>query len=152
MNSPSSEESASEERGLPLLYRLVPHLMDFQGASNKLLATRLLIVGTAVSFFSWGPEILSVYLCVLGIGRGTLSHGGLYPRPQLDRWHLEHAARVEQGASTEKLVGEWGTNPSATKPTESYPHRESHCLAFVLEIHLVGVACSFSMSLREHKA
>ncbi len=58
-------------RKLPLLYRLAPHLGDFQGASNELLATRPLIVGTIISFFSWGVEILGVYLCVLGMGVGT---------------------------------------------------------------------------------
>lgn len=56
---------------LPLLDRLAPHLKDFQGASNELLATRPLIVGSAMSFFSWGLEILGVYLCVLGIGAST---------------------------------------------------------------------------------
>lgn len=56
---------------LPLLHRLAPHLKDFHGASNELLATRPLIVGTTISFFSWGLEILGVYLCVLGIGAAT---------------------------------------------------------------------------------
>jgi uncharacterized protein (TIRG00374 family) len=56
---------------LPFLYRLAPHLRDFHGASNELLATRPLIVGTTISFFSWGLEILGVYLCVLGIGATT---------------------------------------------------------------------------------
>ena len=56
---------------LPLLHHLAPHLKDFQGASNELLATRPLIVGSAMSFFSWGLEILGVYLCVVGIGVST---------------------------------------------------------------------------------
>ena len=56
---------------LPLLHRLEPHLKDFHTASNELLAIRPLIVGTAISFCSWGLEILGVYLCVLGIGAGT---------------------------------------------------------------------------------
>jgi uncharacterized protein (TIRG00374 family) len=56
---------------LPLLDRLAPHLRDFHGASNELLAARPLIVGTTISFFSWGLEILGVYLCVLGIGATT---------------------------------------------------------------------------------
>ena len=56
---------------LPLLHRLAPHLGDFHGASNELLATRPLIVGTAISLCSWGVEILAVYLCVVGIGAGT---------------------------------------------------------------------------------
>ena len=53
---------------LPLLNRLAPHVGDFHGASNELLATRPLIVGTAISFCSWGLEILAVYLCAVGIG------------------------------------------------------------------------------------
>ncbi len=53
---------------LPLLNRLAPHLGAFQGASNELLAARPLIIGTAISFCSWGIEILGVYLCVLGMG------------------------------------------------------------------------------------
>ena len=56
---------------LPLLHRLAPHLEDFHGASNELLATRPLIIGTAISLCSWGVEILAVYLCVVGIGAGT---------------------------------------------------------------------------------
>jgi glycosyltransferase 2 family protein len=56
---------------LPLLHRLAPHLGDFHGASNELLAMRPLIVGTTISFCSWGIEILAVYLCVVGIGAGT---------------------------------------------------------------------------------
>jgi uncharacterized protein (TIRG00374 family) len=46
-------------------------LGDFHGASNELLAARPLIVGTAISFFSWGVEILAVYLCVVGMGAGA---------------------------------------------------------------------------------
>ena len=53
---------------LPLLNRLAPHLGDFQGASNELLATRPLLVGTAISFFSWGLECTGVYLCAVGLG------------------------------------------------------------------------------------
>ncbi len=53
---------------LPLLNRLAPHLGDFHGASNELLATRPLLVGTAISFFSWGLECTGVYLCAVGLG------------------------------------------------------------------------------------
>ncbi|MDQ3604188.1 MAG: flippase-like domain-containing protein [Actinomycetota bacterium] len=53
---------------LPLLNRLAPHLEDFQGASNDLLATRPLLVGTAISFLSWGLECAGVYLCAVGLG------------------------------------------------------------------------------------
>ena len=56
---------------LPLLHRLAPHLGDFHGASNELLATRPLIVGTAISFCSWGIELLAVHLCVVGMGTET---------------------------------------------------------------------------------
>jgi glycosyltransferase 2 family protein len=52
---------------LPLLNRLAPHLGDFQGASNDLLATRPLLVGTAISFLSWGLECAGVYLCAVGL-------------------------------------------------------------------------------------
>jgi glycosyltransferase 2 family protein len=55
---------------LPLLNRLAPHLEDFHGASNELLATRPLIVGTFISFVAWGFEILAVYLCSVGMGTG----------------------------------------------------------------------------------
>src|SRR5215218_3518603 len=48
--------------------RLALHLGDFQGASNELLATRPLLVGTAISFFSWGLECTGVYLCAVGLG------------------------------------------------------------------------------------
>jgi uncharacterized protein (TIRG00374 family) len=54
--------------GLPLLDRLAPHLRDFHGASNELLATRPLVVGTLISFLSWGLEGLGVYLCAVGLG------------------------------------------------------------------------------------
>ena len=53
---------------LPLLNCLAPHLRDFHGASNELLATRPLLVGTAISFFSWGLECTGVYLCAVGLG------------------------------------------------------------------------------------
>ena len=56
---------------LPLLHRLAPHLGDFHGASNELLATRPLIVGTAISFCSWGIEVLAVHLCVVEMGAET---------------------------------------------------------------------------------
>ena len=53
---------------VPLLNRFAPYLGDFHGASDELLGTRALIVGTVVSFVSWGFEIAAVYLCVVGIG------------------------------------------------------------------------------------
>ncbi|MEW6637658.1 MAG: lysylphosphatidylglycerol synthase transmembrane domain-containing protein, partial [Actinomycetota bacterium] len=53
---------------LPLLDRLVPHLHDFHGASNELLAARPLAAATIISFLSWGLEIAAVYLCVAAIG------------------------------------------------------------------------------------
>ncbi|CAA9482658.1 MAG: hypothetical protein AVDCRST_MAG02-4776 [uncultured Rubrobacteraceae bacterium] len=53
---------------LPLLDRLVPHLHAFHGASNELLGARPLVVGTAISFLSWGLECLAVYLCAVGLG------------------------------------------------------------------------------------
>ncbi len=56
---------------LPLLHRLAPHIKDFHGASNELLATWPLVVGTAISFCSWGIEILAVYLCAVGMGVET---------------------------------------------------------------------------------
>jgi len=52
---------------LPLLNRLAPHLSDFHGASNELLGVRPLIVGTSISFLSWGLEIFAVYLCAVAI-------------------------------------------------------------------------------------
>lgn len=55
---------------LPFLNRLAPHLEDFHGASNELLGARPLIIGTAISFVSWGFEILAVYLCSVGMGTG----------------------------------------------------------------------------------
>ena len=53
---------------LPLLDRLAPHLRAFHGASNELLGARPLVVGTAISFLSWGLECLGVYLCAVGLG------------------------------------------------------------------------------------
>lgn len=53
---------------VPLVKRFAPYLGDFHGASNELLAIRALMVGTVLSFLSWGFEILAVYLCVMGIG------------------------------------------------------------------------------------
>ncbi|HEV2744122.1 MAG TPA: lysylphosphatidylglycerol synthase transmembrane domain-containing protein [Rubrobacter sp.] len=53
---------------LPLLHKLAPHLRSFHGASNELLGARPLVVGTAISFFSWGLECLGVYLCAVGLG------------------------------------------------------------------------------------
>ena len=53
---------------LPLARRLVPHLGDFHGASDRLLAAGPLAAGTAVSFLSWGLEILAVHLCVVASG------------------------------------------------------------------------------------
>jgi uncharacterized protein (TIRG00374 family) len=53
---------------LPLLERLAPHLRAFHGASNELLGARPLVVGTAISFLSWGIECFAVYLCAVGLG------------------------------------------------------------------------------------
>lgn len=53
---------------LPILDRFAPHLKDFHGASNRLLGTGPLVVGTIISFFSWGLECLGVYLCTVGLG------------------------------------------------------------------------------------
>ena len=53
---------------LPLLDKLAPHLRAFHGASNELLGARPLVVGTAISFSSWGLECLAVYLCAVGLG------------------------------------------------------------------------------------
>ncbi|CAN5863339.1 lysylphosphatidylglycerol synthase transmembrane domain-containing protein [soil metagenome] len=53
---------------IPVLNRFAPFLGDFHGASSELLGIRALVVGTAVSFVSWGFEILAVYLCVVGLG------------------------------------------------------------------------------------
>lgn len=53
---------------LPLLNRLAPHLHDFHASSNELLAARPLVVGTGISFLSWGLECLGVYLCVVALG------------------------------------------------------------------------------------
>jgi uncharacterized protein (TIRG00374 family) len=53
---------------LPLLNRLAPHLGDFHASSNELLSSRPLVVGTLISFLSWGLECLAVYLCAVGLG------------------------------------------------------------------------------------
>lgn len=53
---------------LPLVNRFAPHLRDFNGASNELLGTAPLLVGTAISFVSWGLECTGVYLCAVGLG------------------------------------------------------------------------------------
>jgi glycosyltransferase 2 family protein len=53
---------------LPLLNRLAPHLHDFHASSNELLAARPLVVGTVISFLSWGLECLGVYLCAVALG------------------------------------------------------------------------------------
>jgi glycosyltransferase 2 family protein len=53
---------------LPLLDRLAPHLKDFHASSNELLSSRPLVVGTVISFLSWGLECLAVYLCAVGLG------------------------------------------------------------------------------------
>lgn len=53
---------------LPFLNRFAPYLGDFHGASSELLSVRALVVATAISFISWGFEIVAVYLCVVGIG------------------------------------------------------------------------------------
>jgi glycosyltransferase 2 family protein len=53
---------------LPLLDRLAPHLGDFHASSNELLSSRPLVVGTVISFLSWGLECLAVYLCAVGLG------------------------------------------------------------------------------------
>ena len=55
-------------RKLPLLDRLAPHVGDFHGASNELLAFRPLVVASGISFFGWGLECAAVYLCALGVG------------------------------------------------------------------------------------
>ncbi len=52
---------------LPLLERFAPHLHDFHTSSNELLAARPLVVGTSISFLSWGLECLGVYLCAVGL-------------------------------------------------------------------------------------
>ena len=54
-------------RKLPLLDRLAPHLNDFHASSNELLGSRPLVVGTVISFLSWGLECLAVYLCAVGL-------------------------------------------------------------------------------------
>jgi uncharacterized protein (TIRG00374 family) len=57
-------------RKLPLLDRLAPHVGDFHGASNELLAFRPLVVASGISFLAWGLECVAVYLCALGVGVG----------------------------------------------------------------------------------
>jgi uncharacterized protein (TIRG00374 family) len=52
---------------VPGLGRLVPHVADFHGASNRLLAAGPLGVGSALSFGAWGLELLAVYLSVRGV-------------------------------------------------------------------------------------
>ena len=53
---------------VPVLNRFAPYLGDFHGATSELLGVRALIVGSIVSFVSWGFEITAVYLCAVGIG------------------------------------------------------------------------------------
>lgn len=53
---------------VPKLRRLVPHVADFHGASNRLLAASPLGMGSALSFVAWGLELLAVYLTVRGVG------------------------------------------------------------------------------------
>ena len=53
---------------LPLVNRFAPHMRDFTGASNELLGTRPLVIGTVISFLSWGLECTGVYLCAVGLG------------------------------------------------------------------------------------
>jgi uncharacterized protein (TIRG00374 family) len=53
---------------LPLVNRFAPHLSDFHGASNALLAVGPLLIGTVISFLSWGLECTGVYLCAVGLG------------------------------------------------------------------------------------
>ena len=55
-------------RKLPVLNRLAPHLSDFNASSNELLSSRPLVVGSVISFLSWGLECLAVYLCAVGLG------------------------------------------------------------------------------------
>ena len=53
---------------LPLVGRFSPHLRDFHSASNELLGSGPLLVGTIISFVAWGFECLGVYLCAVGLG------------------------------------------------------------------------------------
>ena len=53
---------------LPFVNRFAPHLSDFHGASNELLGTKPLLIGTLISFLSWGLECTGVYLCAVGLG------------------------------------------------------------------------------------
>lgn len=59
------------ERGMarvPFLSRFAPHVGAFHRASNTLLGTRPMIVGTVISFLAWGLECVAVYLCAVGVG------------------------------------------------------------------------------------
>ncbi len=53
---------------LPVVHRFAPHLHAFHESSNELLAMRPLIVGTVISFLSWGLECVAVYLCAIAMG------------------------------------------------------------------------------------
>ncbi|CAN5461760.1 MAG: flippase-like domain-containing protein [Actinomycetota bacterium] len=53
---------------LPVVHRFAPHLHAFHESSNELLSTRPLIVGTVISFLSWGIECVAVYLCAVAMG------------------------------------------------------------------------------------
>lgn len=53
---------------LPFVHRFVPHLHAFHESSNELLSTRPLVVGTVISFLSWGLECVAVYLCAVAMG------------------------------------------------------------------------------------
>ncbi|TCJ20594.1 flippase-like domain-containing protein [Rubrobacter taiwanensis] len=55
-------------RNLPLLRRLAPHVGEFHGSSNRLLAPAPLAVASFISFAGWGFEILAVYLCAVALG------------------------------------------------------------------------------------
>lgn len=55
---------------LPLLNRFAPHLRDFHASSNELLGMGPLVVGTLLSFLSWGLECAAVYLCTVGLDAG----------------------------------------------------------------------------------
>ena len=55
---------------LRLLSRFAPHVRDFHGASNELMAFRPLVVANVISFLAWGIECVGVYLCALGVGVG----------------------------------------------------------------------------------
>ena len=53
---------------LPLVGPFSLHLRDFHSASNELLGSGPLVVGTIISFVAWGFECLGVYLCAVGLG------------------------------------------------------------------------------------